>query len=92
MSHDEIRDWLEFQRKMNTAYERDDAQEFLQIINLGGHLPKVWFRPLGPDFMASCQVKRGKVWRGVEATGESRSQCLQNLAAAVAAKLYPGKR
>ena len=84
MSEKTIAEWA-------MAQARDDAQEFMQVINLGANMPTVWFRIIGGDFMPSCQVRRpgNKNWRTIEAIADGRAECLEQLAANVAAYLYP---
>lgn len=79
--------------KLNKAMLRDDAQEFMQVLNLTNSIesPKVWYRYLGGDFMAEIRVLRPgrKRPRRVWATAESRAGALEALASKVAAIFYP---
>lgn len=89
MTEEEMTDaewWVHF----NDVRAQEDAQEFVQVSNLGATMVKVWFRELGPDFMASCKVRHdGKREREIRAVGATRKRALERLASAVAEFHYP---
>lgn len=87
---DDRKFWRDYSRVM----AQDDVEEFMQVIRLGGFMPKIWFRVLGPDFMAECSVQRegAKKRHRLTATGPTRAATLEALAGAVAAYLFPDKK
>lgn len=82
MTEDEANEW--FRRETLRTFRREDVQEFEQVHRAGGFHTKVWYRPLGFDFMAETTVFTTKgAQRRLVATGDSRSRCLERLAAHV---------
>lgn len=100
---DEIEDTLELREllaKVNKSQLRNDAQEFIQVYNLGlnggvvlGSV-RVWWRLFGADFMAECSVRRPHCIgpRRLRATGEGRADALEALAGVVAQFFNPLQR
>jgi hypothetical protein len=84
----------QFWAQFDQVRSQDDAQEFLQVSNLGATMVRVWFRELGPDFMASCKVVHEGKRRGrdIRAVGSTRKRALERLASAVAEFHYPTTR
>ncbi len=77
---------------INEFLVREEAQWFLAVENLEmASRPTVWMRMLAADFMSEAHVvPRGRKRRvRVTATGKTIQECLENLASAVAARLYP---
>lgn len=78
MTEAEADKWLN--DKWASVRGREDVEEFEQVRRAGGFSTKVWYRPLGFDFMAETKMRVGKGYPRFTAVAASRTRCLERLA------------
>lgn len=90
MTEAEANAW--FVRECARVQGRDDVEEFEQVRRAGGFWTKVWYRPLGFDFMAETTLEVGRGRRRLTAVGESRVAVLERLTEYALEYQYPTGR
>lgn len=82
-----------YRANLEQRHAREDSQEFLQVMNLTGYSPRVWFIYLTGRFGASVQFRKpgNKRLTNVSVHADTRAEALEDLAAKVAAILYPDR-
>lgn len=90
MGEEEANTWLA--QKWESVQGHADVEEFEQINRAGGFFTKVWYRPLGFDFMAETQVTIGRGYRRLTAVAIGRERCMERLTEYVLEYLHPTGR